>query len=95
MKNTVEQTVLMLFGVSDEEARGKVMRALHRVAGVKEIEVSIYRAEARILHDGRCTPSALEDAVRVSGFAAQRVGPRRIVWPDSANENRPPQGDTP
>lgn len=90
----VEQIVLMLFGVSTEEARGKVVRALNTVPGVKEIQVSTYRAEARILHDGRCTPRVLEEAARGVGFTAQWVGAHRTLVPEPVNTNRSSRGDT-
>jgi len=63
----VSQSVLMLFGVIGEEAREAVVRSLDEVPGVKEVYVNMYRAEAMITHDGRCTASDLAAAVNAAG----------------------------
>jgi len=65
--NQVNQSVLMLFGVFGEEAREAVVRALDEVPGVKEVYVNMYRAEAMVMHDGRCTASGLAAAVNAVG----------------------------
>jgi len=57
----------MLFGVSSEEAREAVARSLDEVPGVKEVYVNMYRAEAMVMHDGRCTASGLAAAVNAVG----------------------------
>ena len=53
----------MLFGVFGEEAREAVVRELDEVPGVNEVDVNMYRAEAIVMHDGRCTASGLAAAV--------------------------------
>jgi len=63
----VNQSVLVLFGVFDEEAREAVIGALDEVPGVKEVYVNMYRAEAMVMHDGRCTASDLAAAVNAIG----------------------------
>ncbi|CAG0957294.1 hypothetical protein PHYC_00536 [Phycisphaerales bacterium] len=75
MRIQVNQTVLMLYGVSSEEAREAVSRALDEVSGVKEVRVNMYRAEAVIVHDGRCSPGDLVAAVSAAGFQAQAIQP--------------------
>lgn len=71
----MKQTVLMLYGVWNEEAREVVSRALNEVSGVKEVQVNMYRAEAVIVHDGRCSPGAFVAAVSAAGFQAQAIQP--------------------
>jgi len=58
---------LVLFGVLSEEAREAVIGALDEVPGVKEVYVNMYRAEAMVMHDGRCTASGLAEAVNAVG----------------------------
>jgi len=53
----------MLFGVFGEEIRAAVVRELDEVPGVNEVNVNMYRAEAMVMHDGRCTASGLAAAV--------------------------------
>jgi len=59
----VNHSVFMLFGVFGEEAREAVVRELDEVPGVNEVDVNMYRAEAIVMHDGRCTASGLAAAV--------------------------------
>jgi copper chaperone CopZ len=80
----MRQTVLMLYGVWGETAREVVSRRLQEVPGVKEVRVGMYRAEAVIVHDDRCTPKDLVAAVIAAGegeFRAQAADAAPHDWP--------------
>lgn len=70
-------TVCLLFGCQCIGCCDRIERALRRVKGVRNVEVSLYRAAATVEHDGSCEPRHLIEAVENIGYLASVVGPVR------------------
>lgn len=71
------RTVLLLVGMRDHRCRERIVAALASVAGVREVDVNLYRALAIITHDSLCGAAALVRAVLGTGYGAAPVGDTR------------------
>jgi cation transport ATPase len=70
-------TVLMIAGMRDNACRQKVAEAIESIAGVKDVNVNLYRARATIVHEPPCAQSMLMQTIEESGYAAEPVVERR------------------
>ena len=68
------RTVLLLVGMRDHRCRERIAHALGSVAGVREVDVNLYRALATVVHGPPCGAAALLRAVRGTGYGAALVG---------------------
>jgi len=60
----------MIMGMRDHRCRESITQALEAVAGVKGVDVNLYRARAVIVHAPTCEPAALVRAVEAVGYGA-------------------------
>ncbi|MFN7020162.1 MAG: heavy-metal-associated domain-containing protein [Phycisphaerales bacterium] len=64
------RTVLVISGMRDNASREAVAEALANVPGVRDVSVSLMRAEAVVDHAPDCPPSNLTSAVTTTGCGA-------------------------
>lgn len=64
------KTVLLITGMRDNTCRESIVRALSRVGGVKDVSVSLLRANALVTHVPPCRPELLIEAIARAGYAA-------------------------
>lgn len=74
VQHQLQTTVLRLYGVFGEEARRKVVAALRRVRGVREVRVNLFRSEAGVLHEAGCGQRALVRAIALCGHFGEVWG---------------------
>jgi copper chaperone CopZ len=70
MESDGKTTVLMIIGMRDNACRERLLEALRRVSGVREIRVSLMRARATIVHQPPCEAAELVWTVVSAGFGA-------------------------
>lgn len=63
----------MIAGMRDNACRQKIVESLELIAGVKEVDVNLYRARATIVHDPRCGAAELKQSIEKAGYAAEQV----------------------
>lgn len=68
-------TSLWIGGMRGNRCRDGVVRALESVAGVREVEVSLYRSRAEVAHGETCRVASLVRAIRAAGYEASLCGP--------------------
>lgn len=75
MKNHLryQKAVLMITGMRNNDCRERVAEALGRVRGVMQVDVSLLRARATVLHEPGCEPDLLMRAVGEAGYSAMLV----------------------
>jgi len=61
------RTVLLIAGMCDNGSREQIAEALGRVNGVKQVDVTLFRAKAIVIHDPHCEPVELVRAVAGTG----------------------------
>jgi copper chaperone CopZ len=66
----VKKTMLKILGMRCNSCREELVHALSAVMGVRDVEVSLIRAEATVLHAGNCTDEMLLQAVHGAGYSA-------------------------
>ena len=67
----MDETVIKVGGMTCDHCKMAVTRALQGLPGVKEVEVSLERGEARVKHEpGTPTEAAMKEAVRRAGYEA-------------------------
>lgn len=71
------KTVLLIAGMRGSHCREQLAVALESVAGVKGVDVNLYRARATITHNPPCDSAALIRAVREAGYGATLTGDER------------------
>ena len=64
-------TVLMIAGMRDNACRQKIAAAIESIAGVKDVNVNLYRARATIIHEPPCVESELMQTIEECGYAAE------------------------
>ena len=64
------RTVLAIAGMKGNTCRETVVRALESIDGVVDVDVSLFRACAVIVHDPACEPRWLVQAVSGVGYQA-------------------------
>lgn len=64
------RTVLLIQGMKDAGCRERVTAALESVSGVSEVEVSLYRGRATVVHEHGCEIEVLLRAVNEAGYVA-------------------------
>lgn len=79
------RTVCLLYGCQCNACCERIERALRRVAGVRDVEVNLYKATATVEHDAECAPQGLLDAVERAGYLASLA--------DSTTDGRSPGTD--
>jgi copper chaperone CopZ len=77
------RTVILVIGMHDNASRERVVTALEAVSGVQEVDVSLYRARAAVVHSIACDVSALVKAVAEAGFEG-----RALPGPDSSTSTQ-------
>lgn len=65
-----KKAVLNVSGMRDNACRERVLAALARVRGVKDVSVSLIRARAVIVYDAPCATAELVRAVKSAGYGA-------------------------
>lgn len=68
------RTVLLIAGMRGNHCREQIAVALESFAGVKEVDVNLYRARATIIHDSLCEAAELIRIVLGTGYGASLVG---------------------
>lgn len=68
------KTVLLIAGMRENCCRQKIVLALESIAGVKGVDVNLYRARATITHDPLCDSAELIRAVLEAGYGASCTG---------------------
>lgn len=68
------RTVLLIAGMRGNHCRERIVAALESAAGVKSVDVNLYRARATILHDPSYAVAELIRAVLGAGYSASLVG---------------------
>jgi copper chaperone CopZ len=76
MTRATTKTVLMIAGMRDNACRQKIIEALEAITGVKDVDVSLYRACATVVHDHHCGAAELMQTVEETGYAAEPMVPR-------------------
>ena len=61
----------MIAGMHGNQCREKVAAALESVAGVKDVDVNLYRAQAVVLHERRCKADELARVIAACGYLAE------------------------
>lgn len=68
----------MIAGMRDHACRQKIAEALESIAGVRDVDVNLYRARATIVHEPPCVVAELMRIIEEAGYAAEQVvGGRR------------------
>ena len=70
MLTGAKKTAIAISGMRNNACRERVARALERVRGVHDVNVSLIRARASVLHDPACEPDHLINAVSSAGYGA-------------------------
>jgi copper chaperone CopZ len=70
MQVRVTRCVLLVIGMRNNECRERICNALRQVQGVKDVNVSLIRAQAMVLYEPPCEAAALTDAVVAAGYGA-------------------------
>lgn len=65
------RTVLMIAGMHDHHCREKIEAALEAVAGVKDVCVNLYRAQAVVFHERWCKAEGLARIVTDCGYLVE------------------------
>ena len=68
------RTVLLISGMRGNGCRDQITRVLESVAGVKSVDVNLYRARVTILHDQPCKAAELIRSVLEAGYGASLTG---------------------
>lgn len=68
------RTVLFIAGMRGNHCREQIALALESVAGVKGVDVNLYRARATIIHDPLCESAELIRTVLGTGYGASLTG---------------------
>lgn len=63
-------SVLRITGMRDNACRDRITEALIAVPGVRDADVSLFHATARVVHALSCTPQSLMSAVASAGYRA-------------------------
>lgn len=64
------RTTLLVTGMRDNTCRERVAAALEAVAGVREVDVNLFRARATVVHTAACGPADLIRALVAAGYGA-------------------------
>lgn len=76
------RTVILILGMRDNGCRERIAAALEAIDGVKDVEVNLFHACARIIHEPPCEQSRLVRTIISLGYGAF---PARL---NSRNENK-------
>lgn len=63
-------TRLLISGMRDNCCRERIAEVVTALSGVKEVEVSLFRAAAFVVHDGTCSVQEIVQAIGRAGFGA-------------------------
>lgn len=61
-------------GMRSNDCRERLVGVLNAIDGVNDVDVSLHRARAIIVHESPCTPAHLVWAVVNAGYAAALAG---------------------
>lgn len=70
MPSGATTALLMIMGMRNNSCRERVTEVLARVAGVKDVNVSLLRALATVLYESPCDPEQLVLVVVNAGYGA-------------------------
>lgn len=79
MSPGTRRTELLIAGMRGNHCREQISASLESVAGVKGVDVSLFRARATIFHDRSCEAADLIRCVRGAGYGASLTGDRGNV----------------
>ena len=82
------RTELLISGMRGNGCREQVTGVLESVAGVRSVDVSLYRARASIFHDQRCDSADLIRAVLEAGYRASLAGRDAELGPQEAHDGQ-------
>jgi copper chaperone CopZ len=74
MTHEFTKTVLRIAGMHGNTCREKITAALESVAGVKDVDVNLYRAQAVVIHEPPCKAAELPKTIAACGYAAEPIG---------------------
>jgi copper chaperone CopZ len=64
------KTMLLISGMRDNRCRERIAALLESLPGVREAEVSLYRAFATVAHEPLCSADDFVRAVMAAGYGA-------------------------
>jgi len=70
----MNMTVLLITGMHSNQCREEIAAAIESVPGVKQVDVSLFRAAAAVMHDDACKSQELIQAVVAAGYGATFPG---------------------
>lgn len=66
----IDRTVILISGMKSNRCREAIVRALESVAGVRDVDVNLFRAWAAVVHEPPCTVPRLIQAIADAGYDA-------------------------
>lgn len=63
----------MITGMRDNACRERITEAIASIAGVKDVDVNLYRCRATIVHESQCVATELIRTVEKAGYAAELI----------------------
>lgn len=63
-------TLLLVSGLVDNRARERMVAAIGAVPGVQDVQVSLFRSSACVVHQAACPTERLIRAIEHAGFKA-------------------------
>lgn len=70
MPDRKTRTVILILGMRDNGCRERIAAALESIEGVKEVEVNLFRACAKVIHEPSCGQARLVRAIISLGYGA-------------------------
>ena len=74
-RETIGSTVILIMGMSSASERERLSQLLAGISGVTDVDVSLHRAQATVLHAATCHPAVLVWTVVKAGFGAALATP--------------------
>ena len=79
--------MLLIAGMRGNHCRDRIVAALESTAGVKAVDVNLYRARATTIHDPSCAAVELIQAVLGAGYSASLVRDALgVEWPEGRGD---------
>lgn len=69
----VTRTILLIMGMRDASCTERVGQALDGIPGVQDVDVSLFRFRASVIHEVSCSVATLIKAVETVGYQATPV----------------------
>lgn len=77
MSSVTTTTALTIIGMRGNDCRERIAELLQAIEGVKDVDVSLHRGRAVIVHEVRCPSGDLVWALMVAGYGAALAPPRK------------------